>query len=423
MVDVGISGRLRQPQAGAGGEEGGQGAGQFQPRERRPEAEMDAGAEARVGLRRAGGVEPVRLGMGRGVAVGRGEQARHLVARREAVAEDLHLLPRDAGEDVQRRVEAQDLLDRAGGVGERGLHARLDQRLHPVAQAVHRRLVPRVQQQDDGRDQFLGAQPVARGLGRDQLAEQVVAGAAPPRRDHLAEEGCERFGRRRRRILVGAGPAGLVHPDHRVRPGQQVGRAGVGHADEAGDDGHGQGAGERVEQVEAPLGEGRDQLGHQPVDLRRQRLHAGRGKGAQDEAAQAGVAGRLGLEHRMRLDCVEWRQPVRDLWPGRALGRLAAEAAVAQDRAHRPVGRGRGHPVLPPPHQIAGRAGTGVEGIGILHEGGLGGRLRQALHALPHRAAPRARQDPRRSAARNRPPTASDILAECFSRKWVDPLA
>ena len=74
------------------------------------------------------------------------------------------------------------------------------------------------------------------------------------------------------------------------------------------------------------------------LDLGRQRLDPAVGEGAQDEAAQARVAGRFEFEHRMRLDRVEGGDVRRD--GGRVRG-LAAEAAVLK-MADRAVADGQG---------------------------------------------------------------------------------
>ena len=81
----------------------------------------------------AGGRGRGRSGCGSGKRAGSrfggGEQAADAVAAAEAVAEGLDVLERDAGEEVERRVEAQDLLD--GGRGGRG-DRRTAGRVEPV---------------------------------------------------------------------------------------------------------------------------------------------------------------------------------------------------------------------------------------------------------------------------------------------------
>ena len=71
------------------------------------------------------GDEALRLVPLAGVAVRGGQEAAHLVAPAEAVAEELHLLVDVAGEEVEGRVVAEDLLDRAfdavGGEGGGGV--------------------------------------------------------------------------------------------------------------------------------------------------------------------------------------------------------------------------------------------------------------------------------------------------------------
>ena len=74
----------------------------------------------------------------------------------------------------------QQLLDRVGDQRRVGLQSfpllRLTmQRQQPIADQIGRGLVPGAEQQADIRAQFLGAQPVARLLGLDELGRQVVA--------------------------------------------------------------------------------------------------------------------------------------------------------------------------------------------------------------------------------------------------------
>ena len=54
---------------------------------------------------------------------------------------------------------------------------------------------------------------------------------------------------------------------------------------------------------------------------------------------------------------------------------LAAETAVAQDRAYRGGRCGADKAVVFPEEQLSARAGAFVERIGVLHEGGIGWRL------------------------------------------------
>ena len=89
---------------------------QFQPGQGGADTEMQTRAEAGIGFDKAGGVKAGRRIPLPGVAVGGGQEQRHLIAAVEGVAHDLNILIGPTGEHVQRRVEAQNFLDRGFGV-------------------------------------------------------------------------------------------------------------------------------------------------------------------------------------------------------------------------------------------------------------------------------------------------------------------
>ena len=114
MVGVKEFNGFGKAKVGLGGEEDRQGELEFEPREGGADAEVQPAAEGRVSTDRAGGIEAVGIGPDRGVAVGGAEEELHAVALGEAVAVDLDLFERDAGEDVEGRIVAEDFLDHAG---------------------------------------------------------------------------------------------------------------------------------------------------------------------------------------------------------------------------------------------------------------------------------------------------------------------
>ena len=73
------------------------------------------------------------------------------------------------------------------------------QREQAVADEVHRRLVAGDEQQDDRRQQLVGAEAVARLLGRDQRADEVGPGRPPALLEERHEVGGEGQAPRRRR--------------------------------------------------------------------------------------------------------------------------------------------------------------------------------------------------------------------------------
>ena len=122
---------------------------------------MDAAAEADVlGSVLAADVETLRIGKHPRVAVRRAEEQRHLRAAGDGLTRDFHpVLEHPTLEQLERRVPADQLLDGGRGRNRTGdepspLFGVAQQREQAVAERVHRRLVPGVQQDDDRRDQL-----------------------------------------------------------------------------------------------------------------------------------------------------------------------------------------------------------------------------------------------------------------------------
>ncbi len=178
MIGVGVAWCLCQPQVGATLEQNGQSDGHFKPRERGTDAKMQAGPEAGMCFGRPVGVEAIRIGPDRGVAIGGGKEEGHLIAPFEIMPEQGDIFVGKAREHVERRIVAQDFLD--GGVdpfwSEAGaVRAGFQQRFDPIAKAVNGRLVTGVEEQNAGPDQFIRAELFAVFLGGDQLRDQIVA--------------------------------------------------------------------------------------------------------------------------------------------------------------------------------------------------------------------------------------------------------
>ena len=89
------------------------------------------------------------------------------------------------------------------------------------------------------------------------------------------------------------------------------------------------------------------------------------------------MGGRLSVEHRAVVEGVEVREVVRT---GRSQGgrELAAEAAVAKERADLGVARSAWETIVLPEEERPERPGAIVEGVGVLHERGIAGRLAEA---------------------------------------------
>ena len=127
-----------------------------------------------------------------------------------------------------------------------------------------------------------------------------------------------------------------------------------------------------LQQVEFARWKGVDQLVRQGGNLGPKGCDAARGEGAQHKAAQAGVARRLQFQHGMGLDGVERRKVGGE---GQRRGAFAAKAAVAEDGVAGGGIGGAGQAVVGPVKERAKGAGPFIERIGILHKGGVGGRL------------------------------------------------
>ncbi len=117
--------------------------------------------------------------MERGVAIGGGQQEADLLIGRKAVAHHVNLVIGVAGEHMQRRVEAEDFLDDRGkghfGKGGGGRKAAmLQQGFHPIAQRMHRGLMPGVEKKDAGADHLIRRQPRAFFFGGDQMGDEVI---------------------------------------------------------------------------------------------------------------------------------------------------------------------------------------------------------------------------------------------------------
>ena len=220
-------------------EEHPQGYLHLQPGQRGAHAGVDAGPETHVRVRTAARDEGVGLRKLRRIAVCRPQQEAHHVPRAEPLAGDVEILERVAGEHVERGVVSQHLLNVPGRVG-RDRSGRvghpLENRLHAVAQRVHRGLVPGVEQQNPHRHHLVVGQAAARAVGgRRQLRQKVFSRIAAAGGDKLPHQRRELHGRGHRAVFRRPVAAGLVDRHHVVRPGEQPRPKFDGHAEEVGD--------------------------------------------------------------------------------------------------------------------------------------------------------------------------------------------
>ena len=209
------------------------------------------------------------------------------------------------------------------------------------------------------------------------MGDQVIGGLGAALVDVAAQEGGKGVGGGDGAIFGGTAAVRHIHADHGVGPCEQVRGHGFGDAEQAGDDDDGEFLGEMGEDVVVAGREGVDQLVRQARDFGGKGGDAARGEGAQDKAAQPGVARGFQFQHGMGFDGVEGFQVVGDL---QGCGRFAPHTAVAEDGGAG-GGRGRaGQAVVSPMEERASGAGAFIERVGVLHEGGVGRRLVQGDH-------------------------------------------
>ena len=164
----------------------------------------------------------------------------------KVMAKEADIFLCDAGEDMQRRVMAQDFLDDRGGTVGSGVDLGGQEQRHAIADAVHCCFVPCVQQQDAGRDHLGQGQARAVFFGGDELGDQVVGGGRTASLDVVSKKGAELLGRGDGGTFDFGAAAGLIHRHHGVGPMQQIRPEGVWNAQEPGDDRDGQGAGKTL---------------------------------------------------------------------------------------------------------------------------------------------------------------------------------
>jgi len=287
-------------------------------------------------------IERVGIGILRGIAVGRTEQHEDAFARRQRDTAHFDLDIGHAPGHLDRRIETQQLLDRARDqrrvvLQPLPLVGRAMQRQQPVADQVGRGLVAGAEQQADIGAQFLGRQPVARLLGPHQLGGEVVLRLAAAQVAELPEIDARHLG-----VEVGLVDL-LAGHRHRledaavdVAAGQERRAVVLGDAQHVADHDHRQAMGKIAHDVHLALG------GHAIEllldDLPDTRPHVGDaagGEGLGHQAAQAGVVGRI--EHQHGLGEVGYHRlvhPVLAITAHDGAGEVLAEAPVAQREGH-----------------------------------------------------------------------------------------
>ncbi len=318
------------------------------------EADVDAAAELDVVRVAASDVETVRIRESIGVAIRRAEQHPDLgavgdrdPAHHEVMAQDEPL------EELERRVEPQELLDGGGG---RDLTrdqpcplGRIPrERCDTVSKRVDRRLVPGVEQEDRHRRDLVIGQTAAVDLDLAERRDHARGRAQPAFRDEVEGVATERAGGGVRLDGEVTGRRELVHLDHRVGPGQEHRTVRSRHAEQIRDHGDRERLGELAEEVERlALHQRIEQLRRDLLDRRTHVLDGAGREGPRDQRPQAGVVGRLEIEQRVAL-----RRPelaplgvalgLTECRPGRHRLGNAHEPAVAQQAMN--VGESRYEP-------------------------------------------------------------------------------
>src|SRR6185437_10861335 len=157
---VAIARPLGEAQARKPPEQDRQRLGELEPRQRRADAEVNAGAETHMGVRRPLGAKRVGFGEALGIAVGGAEQKADFLALEQLDAGELYLLQRVAVKEMERRIEAQQFLDRRRRrafvcEGLARVDPLLEHELQAIADRLDRRLVTGVEQQDHGGDELV----------------------------------------------------------------------------------------------------------------------------------------------------------------------------------------------------------------------------------------------------------------------------
>ena len=300
-------------------------------RERCPDADVDASAERDVlGGIRAGDIERLRRVKDTWIAVRGTEQQGDLLATRDLDATDLDtVLEHPALEQLQRRVVAQELLDRLrrrhGAFHEAvPLDAFAHERTHAVPERVDGRLVPSIQEDDDGRH-YLGVRQVLAVDARlHEPRYEIVVRRASPLGDELEREVAECLGGRVRSACLLLGRVELVHLHHRVRPVEEVAVPVDRHSEPLADECDREGLRELVDHVEAcTLDQRVEQLARELRGRLTHRFDAPGRERRSHELANTGVVGRLEPEQAPALHVPESR-PAR-------IERLGLELGVGSD--------------------------------------------------------------------------------------------
>jgi hypothetical protein len=273
------------------------------------------------------------------------EQQPDLGAARDRHPVDLDVLQHPPLEHLQRGVVPHEFFYRGGQhrvVGaEAGQLVRVaEQRPPTVAGDVDGGLVAGVEQQDAGADELVLGEAVALVDDVRQRADEVVAGVVTAVCGEVTQVCGELLAGADGGVLGLTRGVQLVRPDDLRRPRPQQMPVGLGHAEHLRDHRDGQRLGDGGDQVDGGSVAARvQQVVDERVRHRRdpwpQLLHGTGGERLRHEPAQAGVVGRLTVEHAVADQLPERRQVLRVRLVAHLLVRgnvqvRAAEPAVAE---------------------------------------------------------------------------------------------
>ena len=379
---VAVARRAGESEIGKALEEDAEGGLHFESGEGGADAEVDACAEADVGIGTAGGVEDFGGGKFLLVVGGGGEEETDLVALFQREAAVFKVFEGVAFEHVEGGVETEHFFGAGRGVGEEGGRIGVaEESLDAVAEGVNGGFVAGIEEEDGGGDEFVvGEGGVIVITSRDELGEKVPGGMSAAFFEEVAHVSAEREGCGYGTILNGTVATGLIHGDHVMGPREDL-RGHVGRdAEEVGDDHDGDGFGKGCEEVGGAGGfELVDEVVGEGFDWRAEAFDLAGEEGRVDEAAEAGVDGRLEFEEGVFFECLEGCEVRGGLRPveffaGGEVKDLASEAAVAEQGADVFVfGEAPEIVEIGPAENGGFGAEFGVKRIGVLDEGFVAG--------------------------------------------------
>jgi hypothetical protein len=274
----------------------------FETGERGAQAEVDAVPEPEVGAHPAGDVEPLRVVVHVRITVRGREAHQQLLVGRNDDPSDLQRLRRDAERGVRDGGrESDELLDRVrdqARVANQCLQLGrvVEQRDEPVADQARRGVVPCHEQLEQARQHLLAGETpvVCRG---HQHADQVVGGLVPMVGDHPLEVPDD-FGGCGDGLRRWCASPGL---EQRAEPVVELGPIALGDAEQFTDHREREGVGVPRDEVDLQVvaggGEPLEQVVRDAQDRGFECRDSARGERTCHDATQAGVVGRVDVEH------------------------------------------------------------------------------------------------------------------------------